>query len=776
MHFKILTITILLAITSGVSSTIIAQDIDEWKIYSSYSTVHSIDLDSNNVIYASSLGGVFTINDGEISQFTTADGLSKLNANSVLLDQDNGQLILGYSDGTIDIIDLENYTIDHLYDVQRVSQFTNKGINDMLMISNSVYLATDFGIVVLNPANRLILNSFLQLGEIERGTKVHALATFNDSIYVATELGIVQANLNDNLLDASSWYLNEIDTDDVSSNASDIVISGNQKYAIINDTLWSNVNSKWETPTNLDYLNSVKLGDWNNHIVVAYQSSLMTIDSLGSTEIIYSNSNITIEDFKINNQLLVIGTSQNGVLKINLSTNTEDIYLPDGPYLNYFSELEFSDNILLASATDQFPQTDPFNSVRGYYLYNGQKWSNYNRNTNSVLATNMYSTAYTVNNGEDYYFVGSWGSGMVMHDKETDEIEVYNYSNSGFSGIADNRNFVVIPGIDTDKQGNTWATSFISDYPLNVYSNSDEQWYHFETTSIPSTSLYYRLFADSFDNLWITLIDISNNGKGLLVLKPGTDIASDIDDNFRLLTDAENNGNLPDVYVSSIIEDRNGEIWVGTKRGIARFIFPEYIVDSSNSNDYKAQWLINSDTSAVSRYLLRDIEVSAMAVNSANEKWIGSVNQGIWVISEDGSEIIERYTTSNSPLISNNIQSIAIDDKTGEVFISTDQGLISYTDVSSKAIDTMDELKIFPNPFVYNVHDELLIEGLTEQTLIRVLGVDGSVVHEFETRGGRVSWNGIDYLGNELATGVYFVVAISTNGSEKGIGKVVIIR
>lgn len=162
--------------------------------------------------------------------------------------------------------------------------------------------------------------------------------------------------------------------------------------------------------------------------------------------------------------------------------------------------------------------------------------------------------------------------------------------------------------------------------------------------------------------------------------------------------------------------------------------FSELIIEGG-ANERQAQWLINEDTTATSRFLLRDVNVSAMAVNAANEKWIGSVNQGIWVINEEGSRIIKRFTTDNSPLYSNNIRSIAINDETGEVFIATDLGLMSYFDIPKAPVDEMNTLKVFPNPFAYSKHNQIVIEGLSDDTQIKILGIDGSVVQELTASG-----------------------------------------
>ncbi|MDZ7806360.1 MAG: two-component regulator propeller domain-containing protein [Gracilimonas sp.] len=425
---------------------------------------------------------------------------------------------------------------------------------------------------------------------------------------------------------------------------------------------------------------------------------------------------------------------------------------------------------LVGTSTSEFPGFDPLNPFRGYSIYDGNKWENYNRLYNQELSG--VETVYSVGQTSEAYYLGSWGDGVIRQSKSDNEIEVFNFTNSNLTGINSDENFVVISGLSNDSAENIWAVSYLSQYPLNVMQDGSNEWQTFG--NVTGSDNYYNLFIDSNDQKWISLITNTNTGLGLLVLDTN-DIGAQIDDEYVKLTENPETGNLPHPKVNAIVEDKDGEVWIGTDRGLARFIFPEFVINGS-VNERQAQWLINEDTTAVSRFLLRDLNVSALAVNSANQKWVGSTNQGIWLLNVEGSKILKRFTSENSNLISNNINDIKIKEQTGEVFISTDLGLVSYQDVPKVAVNSMNSLKVYPNPFRYSDHDQILIEGLSEETSIKILGIDGFVVNSIETRGGRVNWNGRDFNGNKLGTGVYYVVASSASGGEKGIGKVVIVN
>ena len=749
-----------------------AQSIGDWEIFSSYSTINSVSFDNVDTYYVLTQGGLFVVEDDIIiSRFTTIDGMHRLDAIESIFDELNNRLIIAYTDGVIDVFNVDNQSFEKIDDIARVNEFTSKMINHFELQHNELVVATDFGVVVFDRNQLYVTNSYLNIGEFPRGSTVYDVTFYDDSIFVATSQGIASALSSSNLVDANEWNTKKL-SESNNLEVTEVEESNTLLLAISDDSLYSWNNGAWKVLDNQPLNNPSILESYEDEILIGNINKIQSISENNETTDIFVSDKENITTIRSINSDLLIGTRENGLIEL---TSSSQIFKPSGPYLNFFSETEYKDGILLASSTSQFPQSDPFNSIRGYYIYNNG-WENYNRNTNTTLDEFSYAMAYTIDITDDDYFIGSWGDGIAIHSRLNNEIRVFDTTNSDFTGISANSSYIVISGIDTDSFNNTWVISFLSDLPLNVYSKESDEWTHFSSLPINNDELYFRLFVDSKNKLWIPLIDVSNNGKGLLIIDTGQNVFDESDDTYRKLTLSVDEGNLPDNNVIAIAEDKNGEIWIGTERGIARFIFPDFIVSTNNPSEYTAQWLINADTSATSRFLLRDINVSSIAVNSANQKWVGSVNQGIWLLNEDGSEIIARFTAENSPLISNNIEDITIDNERGVVYISTDLGLISLVETAKKPVNTLRDLKVYPNPFVYSKHDEVIIDDLSDQTTIKIVGADGSVFNSFQTKGGRHSWDGLDEYGKELSSGVYFVVAIADNGSEKGIGKIVIIR
>ena len=748
-----------------------SQELDGWEVYPSFSTIVSLTSDSE-VIYAGTLGGVFKVEDNELITVTTMDGLYRSNPRSIVYDVEYERIFAGYIDGTIDIINFQDKNVQRLEDIRRVDRFSSKGINEFKIHAGDLYVATQFGIVVYDLQDLVVEKSFVQIGDFDIGTEINQLDINSDSILVATDQGAGLASLNDNLDQATNWITyntsNGFNTDQISG----VAFFDEGKYAVNEQTVLIFQNGSWEEfeafPPG-EVLN-IRTNLTGEILGASTSTSIITLDDQQESVTVSPELESVITDFEILNGELAIGTSNEGLVIANLMSENIQSYLPSGPYLNFFNEMVIDEGNLVATSTSEFPSADILNPIRSYYIYNDGIWENYNRNTASELST--VETVYTVGQNDSSYYLGSWGHGIIKHEKISNNITVYNSSNSNLTGIFADPSYVVISGIESDSRNNVWAVSYNSQDPLYVQLEGSEQWDSFQNVS--GSDNYYKLFIDSFDQKWISLITTSNTGLGLLIIDSEY-VENPNDDRYIKLTSGSGNGNLPDDKVKTFIQDKRDEVWIGTERGIARFVFPELMIEGG-ANEREAQWLINEDTTASSRFLLRDVNVSAMAVNDANQKWIGSENQGLWLLNEDGSRIEKRFTSENSNLISDNINSIAIDNSTGEVFIATDLGLVSYQDIPKAPVPEMDKLKVYPNPFQYSRHDQILIEGLSDATRIKIIGVDGFVVNELSAQGGRISWDGYDYNGNQLGSGVYFVIAYEESGRERGLGKVVIVR
>lgn len=758
-----------------------SQHSSQWSAITSYNTVNSITQSSDGVIWGVSNGGLFSFDNGDFDKrLTSVDGMYRLDGRVISYLEDFNSLLIGYIDGMIDLYNLETGSFERIEDIRRVQSFSARAINSILYDSGAVYVATDFGVVVYNPNTFLVSSSYTKIGDFDSGTPVIDIDIRDGMIMLSTQQGIAVASLTSNLNIESSWTTySQSDGLPIETVQSLIFFNGELHASTISENL---VHRKGEWVSNdvLTGYTQVKYKDiTESGLLIAYNHNrILRVTSDNELRInipgLEGMSDI-IYDEEINSQVYV-SSIVTGIGIGPLNSNTFEYVSPEGPNLNFFEGMSFDGNVFISGTTRLSQRSELMDNPKGYYIFDGDEWRNYNRINNAVLNQNRFRQAFTSTYTDEYYYIGSWGRGIARHDRETDEIVVSNASNSSLRGwAADSDTFPVISGLERDTEGRVWATSRFATNPLYVQQPGEDDWIMYSKSSVVGgTDEYLGLFIDSFDQKWITLQSTGRSGRGLLILDTGE--TENVDESFGVkLTDEINNGNLPDLQVTDIIEDRDGEIWVGTERGIARYIFPQFIINGSQE-ERRGQWLLNKDPEAESPFLLRDINVTSMAVNSANQKWIGTANEGVWLLNETGSAILKHYTTNNSPLFSNTIREIAIFEETGEVYISTELGLSIYRDTPITPVQSMDNLKVYPNPFLYDRHNTISIENLSETTTIRILGVNGTLITTLESRGGRAEWNGLDYSGEQVGSGVYIVVALGSDGNQRGVGKVAIIR
>lgn len=760
-----------------IAPKITAQSFFDWKAHTSFRSTFGITTDDENRIWRITQGGIVVSDENQtIKTLTPVDGLSRLDAAAILYSPEIERIFVGYLTGKIDVINTEDFEIITLNDIERNVSFTQKGINDFKVVNGFLFVGTDFGLVQFDLQELFVKDSFLKFGRFTNSVAVYDIVVDNGILYIGTDEGIAYTNVDGNY-EESDWLNYDSSNGYVSSATGALTIFDNIIYASTASENYKFENSSWST--NNEYF---------GNIIIDYLSLDSSLISLSERRIFYRDTEGVNFHRPVGDNLstklgrtfdgneVQFGTINNGMGILNVNSGIIDYRNEGGPFSNFFEGMTFDQGTLISGSTRSSSGRGDIDTGRGFYIFEDEEWENYNELITPEFSNVIYRQTFTTTTTDDFYYFGSWGTGVVRFEKETGEIELFDETNSTLRGWPeDDEFFPVISGLDTDSNNDVWIVSRYGGTPLYRQTPGDDDWQPFnENSVINNADLYENLFIDSFDQKWIPLQNAQTTGTGLLIVdtKVSTDESDDIGVKLQF---GSNSGNLPDNKVNTIVEDKNGEVWIGTERGIAKFVFPELIVEG-NIEDRTAQWLINEDTTAVSRFLLRDINVTDMAVNEANEKWIGSANQGVYLLNSEGSKILKQFTTDNSPLFSNSIVSIAINDLTGQVFFATSVGLISYQDVPKKPVREMENLKVFPNPFNYSRNDIILIEGLSDETMIKVLGVDGTVVNSFESTGGRASWDAKDHRGNKLGSGVYFIVAVDSQGNSKGVGKIVIVQ
>jgi ligand-binding sensor domain-containing protein len=235
---------------------------------------------------------------------------------------------------------------------------------------------------------------------------------------------------------------------------------------------------------------------------------------------------------------------------------------------------------------------------------------------------------------------------------------------------------------------------------------------------------------------------------------------------FAYLTDASGSGGLPSRTVYSIAMDRDGQVWVGTAAGVAYFPNPSSVF-STGINAVKPIF--------ENRFLLRDERVITIEVDGGNRKWMGT-ERGVWLFDPFGESQVYNFNTDNSPLLSNRVSDIEINEKSGEVFFLSDNGIVSFRADATESSTSFKTIKIFPNPVTSRFNGLVGISGLSTDATVKITDVAGKLVWQTYANGGTATWNVRDYNGNRATTGMYLVLAVSADGSESIVGKIAIVN
>lgn len=773
MQVKTITATLLAILLNGMS---VAQQVGEWQAYVSHADVQFVTQDSEGRIWSSTSGGMVVVDNSSIAaEFTLGSGLYRVDATATAYDAHNNYIWRGYNDATVERINAESGAIVDYGDIRRSEPGR---INAMHVDGQRLYVAMSVGIVVFDTESGIVRNSYLNLGEIERGSPVTDLVIEGNTIFATTDEGVAAGNLDDDLADPQNWQVYNEENGLPDEAVELLSVWNNEVLAFTEEgTYRLDINTESWQQTGFfgdEHVTYVHVNDDGNVIsAITMDENLYRKDL--SEEIVWEYEGA----FGLNAVLhhdergtIYAASAERGVLELDIEQEAIiNEIRTDGPFSNVFTELKTDGSALIAGssqASGGFLDT-------GFYILSEGEWRNYNRQNSGFLRNASFRNVFRTGISDSSYYFGSYGRGFIQYDKNSEEMTHYDTQNSPLRAFEQGSSWVIVSGVDTDHNEDIWLTTW-TDFDDAIY-RYDETEREFEVFNKPQGLLanahLWNLMLDSNDHLWATVTDGSFTGRGLAVMRQTDNGLEGVQ-----LTEDTDSGNLRSETVNVITEDRRGEIWIGTNRGVAQFSFPDRIIDGG-TQERQASLLLNADTSATSSFLLHDVHVNAIEVNAANEKWIGTEDAGLWLISPVGGryEVVEHFTRDNSQLISDRVTSLALDDDTGVLYIATDIGLTSYTGTTKSGVAEMDELYIYPNPYNYRKESSnIKIEGLSNATKLNVLTSDGRVVNRIETRGGRIEWDGRDFQGNRVASGVYVLVAVDEDNGERGTGKVVIIR
>lgn len=392
----------------------------------------------------------------------------------------------------------------------------------------------------------------------------------------------------------------------------------------------------------------------------------------------------------------------------------------------------------------------------------------------------------------DQLFVSSWGNGLFEINASTANptvIENYLTTDNGLANIFnDDRKFIRVAATAFDQNNTLWMTNSSVENAIVAYLPQEDKWQRYSYGAISRNMGMAPMMAASTGDMWLSVF--RGNAKGLFVWNDNSTPLTQSDDIYRSAipeaedTDNRNQGQLllwdeEGIEITNSIyamaEDQNGHIWLGTDKGVVVQYQP-YSVFTREKPVFSRIKIAREDGTSLADYLLDGQIVSSILVDPGNRKWLGTQGAGVYLVSPDGSKQISAFTTDNSPLPSNYINSIAMDEKTGEIFMATGEGVISYKGSATKGNDSYADMYAFPNPVRPDFSGNITITGLVAQTTVKITDVAGKLVFETTSVGGQAFWNGRNLWGEAVKSGIYLVFVASEDGSQSAVTKIAIIR
>jgi streptogramin lyase len=742
-----------------------------WKGYFSYNDVKDIS-QSPTQFFAASENALFSqnLNTNELKTTNTVDGLSGQTISSIYYSPTFNKTLIGYENGLLIVVNESDGKIKKIVDIINKQLPPNlKKINHFTENEGIAYLSCDFGIVQFNLSTLLFGDTYF-IGNNGDEIRVNQTAISNGFIYAScTYNGIRRANIeSENLINFSEWTeINPGAWNGIAKVGNELVaMNANGNLNRFNGT---NFQSFIQFPqTSIDLrANEDQLAITFSNQVKFYNAQLAPLLTINDSQlqqaVLPKFTCATVIGTKV-----YIGTSENGVITTPIAgANNFEYLLPDGPLRNSaFAINAATDNLWVVFggyASNYNPYEYEFgpSALFGISKLFDKKWLNIP--PSEVLGAKALSNIAINPNNPNEVYISSYFSGLLKleNDVPTTLFTPANTSPNGLENIevANNPNDIRINNPAFDKSGNLWLTNNLVVKALKVLK-ANGQWQSVSLeTVIPELTSYGDLLIDKNSTKWMA------SRRGVIGYNENSGI-------LKVITEGSTEGNLPSPDVRTIAIDNRNQLWIGTNKGL-RVLSS---IDRYNSEGQMTANPIIILEEGVAQELMYQQFITAIAVDGANNKWVGTATSGVFQFSSDGQQTLQRFTIDNSPLPSNSINDIDINPITGEVFFATPQGIVVYKGISTDGSDDLKNVKVYPNPVRPGFTGTVKITGLLDNANVKITDISGNLVHEVISEGGTIEWDTTAFGKYKVASGVYMIFISAEDGIETTVKKVMIVR
>ena len=736
----------------------------QWRDHLPYNEPFRIALTPNRT-WAATKNALFSYHHTyhSVEKLSRVHGLNDMDISCFEYIPEKNLLFVGYENGNIDLI--VNGEIHNLADIKRYTGLTgNKQIHHALYVPPYLYLSTGFGIVVMDPDKREIRDTYY-IGPQGSPLEVFQMAADGIFLYAATTTGILRAAKDDpNLINYAVWEpLPGLPEPEATYS---FVLSLNNSIMAVRES------------GEEDIIFLYREGSWNilgsginvrQARTASGQFLLVTSDGirffndagqLATTVDAYGPGTIHPAD-AVPGEDLSLWIADNGQGMIHrLPDGTSQQFMPNGPLT--------SDAWHVAARSGQvYVSGGGLDAAWNNVFLNGAVYAFHEEQWKSMINYSVRDIVRTLIDPADpgHFWAASWGYGILEY-RGNQLLNIYNEENSTLLSVIPGEKYIRIGGMAIDRGGNLWVTNSGVSQPVSVLT--PEGW----------KGLDYPIDAPTLGDILVTREGhkwiLLPRGYGLFAFNDMNTPENTDDDLTRKFSLQDETGSTITGDVFSMAEDRDGNIWIGSSRGPVVYYNPEQVF--SGDHFYASRIKIPGETPGLADYLLGNETITSIAVDGGNRKWLGTLQSGAYLVSPDGTREVAHFTTDNSPLFSNHILSIGVDDQSGEVFFATSKGLVSYRGNATGPADYFSNVYVFPNPIRENFTGPITITGLVEDTWVKITDIAGELVYETRSVGGQATWNGKNLRGEKVRTGVYLVFLTNKDGSLTHVTKLLFIH
>ncbi len=753
--------------------------VGQWREHLPYNTAIEVTA-SEDKIYCATEVSLFCYNkmDNSTERLSKTTGLSDISFSAINYNTEHDVLVIGYKNGNIDLI--QNHVITNVADIKRKYELQQRSINHIMFIGSYAYLSCSFGISVYDLERYEFVDTYF-IGENGRAVNVFETTHDATNLYAATESGIYTIAIDHpNILDFNYWtrfenlpvydrkfnsiaYFNGKVYANFSSEQNDA--ERDTIYVYDNNGTWNYFDTK--------YTYNNRLIANNEYFIIAAAYNISFFDTnLDRQRVIWTLGDLSPrpKDALIDGDgIFWIADNRMGLLR-NTGTWSTQVIHPNGPYHQSVSDISVENGNLWAASGGKWKKY-------GVYSFINEKWNSLNAQNTPQLEKILDFRSVCVNpQNANQVFAGTEGYG-IFEFRNNEFYAHYNEKNSTLQNIPNvgqDSGYVRVYSMAMDKNSNLWAANSSVNHPISMKTPAN-QWYNFEGddlgTLIGELGELRDMIITDDNTKWIIVED---EGSILAFNEHGT-YDDTGDDEYTKFKIKDRNGVTIADFVYSLAQDNEGSIWMGTNKGVVRYYYPAGVFSKENFYAERIKILsIDNDTTV--QYLLKNETVTAIAINGANEKWFGTKSTGVFLMSPDATEEILHFTTDNSPLLSNNIICIAIDQESGEVFFGTEYGIVSYRGKATGGKDFFEDVVVFPNPVREDYHGIITIKGLVTNVNVKITDLRGNIVYETTADGGQATWDGRNNHGERVHTGIYFILCTNEDGSKTHVAKLAFVN